>query len=190
MRTFIAIELEPGVKRPLLKLLRELPQSRDIRWCAENQLHLTLKFLGDVGDTVLPKVCDAVAAASAQVEPFPVSIAGLGCFPGPRNPRVLWCGVEDATAGCRRWVDLADPLFAELNFKPETRAFTPHITLGRNRSTAGGRVMQDVLETTTLPATAEMLVTQVIVFESRLSPSGAVYKPLATIRLGGREESR
>lgn len=187
MRTFIAIELEPALRRPLLRLLaEELPRSRDVRWCTENQLHLTLKFLGEVSDAVLPKVCDAAATAGGQVEPFPIRIRGLGCFPGPRNPRVLWCGVEDSTGGCRRWVELADPLLEELGFKRETRAFTPHITLGRSRNTGGTRVLTEALESAPAPDTDEMQVSQVIVFESRLLPAGAQYKPLATIPLGAQ----
>ncbi len=184
MRTFVAIELEPLLRRPLVKLLRTLPDSEGVKWCTEHQLHVTLKFLGEVTDRQIAKVCDAVAAASAEVEPFPLRIRGLGCFPGPSNPRVLWCGVEDPTGSCRRWVELADPLLAEMNFKPETRAFTPHITLGRSRSTAGARVIQEVLESVAPPDTDEMQVGQVIVFESRLLPGGAQYKAMATVPLG------
>lgn len=184
MRTFIAIELDPPIRRPLLKLLSQLPNTRDVRWCTEHQMHITLKFLGQVSDTQIAKVCDAVATASVQVEPFPIRIRGLGCFPGPRNPRVLWCGVEDPIGGCRRWVELADPLLAALSFKPETRAFTPHITLGRSRSSAGGRVFQQVLETMSLADSDEMQVERVVVFESRLLPGGAQYKAVATVPLG------
>jgi RNA 2',3'-cyclic 3'-phosphodiesterase len=186
VRTFIAVELEPSLRRPLVKLLREVvPSDREVRWCSEQQLHITLKFLGEVRDAQLAQVCNAVAQAAAQVPPFNLRIKGLGCFPAARNPRVLWCGVEDLTAGCRRWVELADPLLAALGFPPEGRAFTPHITLGRSRSTAGGRVFQQVLETVSPPETQEMTVSQVVVFESRLLPGGAEYKSLATVPLGG-----
>ena len=185
MRTFVAVELEPGLRRPLIKLLRDvLPADREVRWCSEQQLHITLKFLGEVRDAQIAQVCAAAGRASAQVEPFALRIKGLGCFPAPRNPRVLWCGAEDLTEGCRRWVEAADPLFTELGFPPESRAFTPHITLGRSRSTAGGRVFQQVLETVPPPETEQMIVAQVVVFESRLLPGGAQYKPLVTLRLG------
>ena len=185
MRTFIAVELEPALRRPLLKLLRDVfPKDREVRWCTENQLHVTLKFLGEVTDAQIAAVCEAAATASAQIEPFSLRISGLGCFPGPRNPRVLWCGVDDPESGCRRWVEQAEPLLAALDFPPEGRAFTPHITLGRAKSTAGGRVFQRVLETVPPPETSEMQVQQIVVYESRLMPGGAQYKPLATIPLG------
>ncbi|MCK4341689.1 MAG: RNA 2',3'-cyclic phosphodiesterase [Phycisphaerae bacterium] len=184
MRTFIAIELEPALRGPLLKLLRGLPPAEGVRWVTERQLHLTLKFLGEVRDAQLSQVCDAVVAAGSQVEPFSLRIKGLGVFPAPRNPRVLWCGVEDPTKGCRRWVEAADPLLAKLNFKPETRAYTPHITLGRSRSSAGARVLREVLETAPPLETEQMQVERVVVIESRLLPTGAQYKPLATVSLG------
>lgn len=186
MRTFIAIELSPTVRRPLIRLLREeLPRDRDVRWVTENQLHLTLKFLGEVGDDQLRAVCDAAAAACAGVAPFPLRIRGLGVFPAPRNPRVLWCGVDDPTGSCNRWVERIDPPLTELGFKPETRKFTPHITLGRSRSTGGARVLAEALERVAPPETEEMLVEQVVVFESILRPSGAEYRPVHVARLGG-----
>jgi 2'-5' RNA ligase len=185
MRTFIAIELAPDLKRPLVRMLRDLPRADGVRWVTDQQLHLTLKFLGEVGDTVIGKVCEAAAKASAAVDPFEIRVAGLGVFPAPRNPRVLWCGVDDPAEGCRRWVEAADPLLQELNFKPETRAFTPHITLGRSKSTAGGHALRQVLESTELESLGPMRVGEVIVFESVLAPTGARYKPLATVPLAG-----
>ena len=185
MRTFIAIELAPAIRRTLLNLLRGFPRADGVRWVTENQLHLTLKFLGEVSDAEIAPVCDAAAEACSQVRPFTLRIRGLGVFPAPRNPRVLWCGVDDPTESCRRWVELADPLLADLNFKPETRAFTPHITLGRSRSAAGANILRKVLETAPPPETGEMEVDQITVFESHLRPTGAVYKPVARVTLAG-----
>jgi 2'-5' RNA ligase len=184
MRTFIAIELAPDLKRPLVRMLRDLPRADGVRWVTDQQLHLTLKFLGEVGDTVIGKVCEAAAKASAAVDPFEIRVAGLGVFPAPRNPRVLWCGIEDADRGCQRWVQAVDPLLADLGFKPETRAFAPHVTLGRSRSTAGAGALRDVLDNTPPPDTPTMRVKRVVVFESQLRPSGAVYNALATVALG------
>jgi 2'-5' RNA ligase len=178
--------LDEPRRQPLVCLLREvLPTDRQVRWCTENQLHVTLKFLGEVDDPQFAAVCEAVTAASRQVEPFTLRIQGLGGFPNPRSPRVLWCGVEDPASGCRRWVELADPLFAKLGFQPETRAFTPHITLGRSRAAGGERVLRQALETAPPPQTDSMRVECVVVFESRLLPGGAQYRTVFTAPLGG-----
>lgn len=168
-----------------MRLLQGMPRATGVRWCNDRQLHITLKFLGDVSDTQLPDVCKVVEDACAQVAPFNIRVRGLGVFPAPQNPRVLWCGVEDPTASCRRWVELADPGFTALRFKREARAFTPHITLGRSRSTPGAQVLRRVLDETKAPETAEMEVHQVLVFESHLRPGGAHYEPLATVPLTG-----
>jgi 2'-5' RNA ligase len=184
VRTFIAIELDPAVRRPLVQLLRGLPRDREVRWCSEAQLHVTLKFLGEVPEERIEDVCEAVAAAARQVPPFAIRVSGLGGFPGRRSPRVLWCGVEDASGSTRRWVELADPLLAALGYPREERAYTPHITLGRARSPGGGRIFERVLESTPAPDTPQMQVAHVIVFESRLSPQGAQYRPVRKIALG------
>ena len=185
MRCFIAVDLTPELKRPLINLLRGLPRSRDVRWCTENQLHITLKFLGEVGEAQIPDICDAITAAAAEITPFPIHLGKLGCFPLPHNPRVLWCGIEDQSGGCAGWVELADPLMSELGFQPESRAFTPHITLGRSKSRTGSAQMREILENGAELPSEEMTVRQVILFESQLLPRGARYTPVATIRLGG-----
>ncbi len=185
MRCFVAVELDRALRTPLVGLLRErLPRTRDVRWCTEQQLHVTLKFLGEVRDGQLPAVCDAVTAAARSVEPFALCLSGLGCFPSPRNPRVLWCGVEDTTGGCARWVERVDPLFEELGFPRETRAFHPHVTLGRSKGPGGAEVMRRVLEEISVAPGPEMTVGQVVLFESRLSPQGAQYTPQLKARLG------
>jgi 2'-5' RNA ligase len=178
MRCFVAAELDAALRAPLVRLLRQdLPRTRAVRWCTEQQLHVTLKFLGEVRDGQLPAVCDAVTAAAQSIQPFQLRLSGLGCFPSARNPRVLWCGVEDATDGCARWLEQADPLFEALGFPRETRAFHPHVTLGRSRGPDGAEVMRRALSELAAPSTGNMTVEQVVLFESQLSPQGARYTP-------------
>jgi 2'-5' RNA ligase len=98
---------------------------------------------------------------------------------------VLWCGIEDATEGCARWVKTADPLFAELGFQRESRAYHPHITLGRSKSRGGSAVIREVLGTVPPPPAKEMTVDHVVLFESRLGPGGARYYPVSSAPLGG-----
>ena len=179
MRTFIAIELDPPTRRPIVQLLRTLPRADGLSWCSEPQLHITLKFLGEISDPQLGRVLRIVNQACAAVQPFTILVQGLGVFPAPANPRVLWCGVQDADNGCRRWVEAADPHFESINVKPETRAFTPHITLGRSKSSAAAAVLRDVLQPATPPTCPPMRVTNVVVFESVLGPGGARYKVVA-----------
>jgi 2'-5' RNA ligase len=184
MRSFVAVDLEPEVRRPLVRLLKELPRTRDVRWCTQDQLHVTLKFLGEVDEVRLKQVCKIVAQTSLLIPPFQIRLAELGGFPSRRSPRVLWCGIDDPTGSCARWVSLADPQFAALGFEAESRAFAPHITLGRSKSPAGAAAMREVLERTAALPAAEMTVSEIVLFESRLSPAGARYIRVQTSPLG------
>lgn len=186
MRCFVAIELAQSLRGPLVRILREeLPRTRDARWCTEDQLHLTLKFLGDVRDEQIPAACHAIAAAAGEIASFTLRLAGLGCFPSARSPRVFWCGVEDPARGCARWLAIADPLFADLGFPPEQREFYPHVTLGRSKTARGAGVIRRALDEIAAPPAREMQVDELVLFESRLSPQGARYFPQLRARLGG-----
>ena len=186
MRCFVAVDLELPTRTPLASLVREkLPRHRDVRWCTDRQLHITLKFLGEVSDKQITAVCNAVKEASHSVEPFKIRVSGLGAFPETRNPRVFWAGVEDPEEGCARWVAAADPLFAELGFPPEDRAYHPHITLGRVKGTDGGRLVQRLLSELTPPSPPAMTIKEIVLFESRLTPTGAIYTARYRAKLGG-----
>ncbi len=185
MRCFVAVELDTALRRQLLAVLRRLPRERGVRWCGEHQLHVTLKFLGDVADRDTPDICKAVAAAAERVEPFVITLGPLGCFPNTRNPRVLWCGIDDPDEGCARWLATADPLLSNLGLPPETRPLRPHITLGRSRGPDGSRIIQRVLADPPVPDAVTMSVEHVVLFESVLSPRGARYTPRLTAPLGG-----
>jgi len=187
MRSFVAIELSPALREPLVRLLAKLPRSRDVRWCTPEQLHVTLRFLGEVDEVRLPQVCRIVSEVSAGLGAFEMQLSGLGCFPSQRQPRVLWCGIEDRSRGCARWVEAADPRFEQLGFERETRAFTPHVTLGRSKSAAGSAVLRSVLaQAVKLPPVA-MTARSVVLFESRLLPQGAQYRAVHQAWLGGAD---
>lgn len=185
MRCFVAIELDRGARESLASLLRDAPRSRDVRWCSPDQLHATLKFLGDVDDGLLPSACDVVAKAAAGVEPFTVALGELGAFPNPRSPRVLWCGLSDPSGGCAAWLRAADPAFEALGFEPERRAFHPHITLARSRAGPGNAFLARVLAELPAPPARGTSVETVVLFQSTLDPRGSRYTPLLRAPLGG-----
>lgn len=187
MRGFVAVELSDAMKRPLVRILREeLPRAKGVRWCTVEQLHVTLKFLGDVEDRVVPEVCRVLDEVSGELTPFSLRLGGIGCFPQARNPRVLWCGVEDEGRCCADWVERADPRLEALGFPAETRSFTPHITLGRSKSREGSAVMREILETLAGPPAESMEVEEITLFESLLLPRGAVYRPVHKAKLGAK----
>ncbi|MCH7872706.1 MAG: RNA 2',3'-cyclic phosphodiesterase [Planctomycetes bacterium] len=181
MRCFVAVELEQSVRSAIARfVLQELPAGPDVRWCGEDQLHITLKFLGDVDDARLSRVCEIVSDSAKRLTPFDLTIGRLGCFPPRGSPRVMWMGVADPDDRCAKWVAAADVALVDLGFERERRAFTPHITLGRAKNRAGGALVARLVDTMAGPPPMTMQVKSLTVFESRLSPSGARYHAVST----------
>jgi 2'-5' RNA ligase len=166
-------------------LQRQLPP-RIVRWTNPDGIHLTLKFLGDTAEALVPAISQGVQVAAASFGPFDLRVAGFGCFPTPRKARVLWVGVPDIPqplAGIQRAIDLH---MARLDFPRETRSFSPHLTLGRvndHISPAERATLAGVLAQTQAGDLGAMAVSEIILFKSDLQPGGAVYTALARSRL-------
>ena len=196
VRAFIAIELSPDVLAQIGRLLDRVRQDLPpglVRWVRPEGIHLTLKFLGDVDRGALPEIEQALRAACAPHAPFHLRIAGMGCFPTPRRPRVVWIGVEDEShtlAALQRDVERA---ISPLGFPADRRGFHPHLTLGRVKDTRsrGGPTARQQAELAALGAYAdrakvrvgEMSVESVHMMRSELLPGGAVYSALASVPL-------
>src|SRR4029078_8317708 len=133
VRTFIAVELSPGVKHRAGELIKKLkPTGADVNWVQPVQMHLTLKFLGEVPrDDIIP-ICKVAQDVAAQFEPFDLGFRGTGAFPHTDHPRTLWIGIEDGLAEIRALQkELEQKLLDKLGFPKERRQFTPHLTIGR-----------------------------------------------------------
>ena len=183
MRTFIAIDLEQGLKTALQDLIQKLKATRaDVRWTRMGGLHLTLKFLGEVDEEGLASVRGVLEKVVGRHPSFPLVFAGTGAFPDERNPRVIWVGFAAEPALLALQEDLERELEAE-GFAREKRAFRPHLTLGRVNGPV--RVRSAVLELGKEhpESLAGMTVRKVALFESRLRPEGAEYHVIAEIRL-------
>ena len=150
IRSFIAVPLAANITGGAIKLIRKLSElDNGIKWVPINNLHLTLKFLGDVENTEIPAICDVLADICGEFEPFPLNFAGTGGFPNLDKPRVLYAGVEDPTGSLVKMVAEMETGLADLGFKPEPRDYRPHLTLGRTRSRsrqAGNEVLEKMKE--------------------------------------------
>jgi len=184
LRTFVALLLPERVRAGLAAVTAELrAQSRGLSWVPPDNLHLTLRFLGEIDSLTLERVRDAVAVAAAAIPPFTVNLGGLGGFPAGRTPRVLWASI--ATGGER-----IEALVAELEaalvargIPGETRAFHPHVTLARARDPRGAKGLLSVLGAG--PAFGEVRVEALHLMRSELSPRGARYSVLTAAPLSG-----
>ena len=185
MRLFIAIELNPSVKRLMLSAIQRLAEFRNtVRWVTEAQMHLTMKFLGDVPDQKVADICDTCARVAAECEPFELTVDRCGCFPIGGRVRVIWCGPQGEAPTAAKCAARLDDACAELGLDPETRPFSAHLTLGRVRDDhTNGRLREAVQRLQ--PGSAAQPVDKLTLFQSTLSPRGPNYAALGRFPFSG-----
>lgn len=182
LRTFVALELDASVRTAVADYLLPLRSVPGVAWARPENLHLTLKFLGNVATARLPALTERLAAATAMQPAFVMRVAGIGAFPNLARPRVLWIGCTGAPlAALAAAVDAA---CVQAGFAAEDRAFHPHVTLGRIRE-PGRRDRFPVLLTDGGRAFGSSTVPAIVLFASKLGSGGARYTPLATLPLAG-----
>jgi 2'-5' RNA ligase len=186
MRCFIAVNLPADVRRDLAGATTPLRAAHlPVRWVAEDGLHLTLRFLGEIGEETAAGITAALIAAAAPLRRFEVELGGVGAFPDLHRPRVVWIGVEHHPALELLANDVAQ-VVAPFGFAPELRPFRPHITLGRSRQGARRSAFAP-LEGLAAEVSWRTIapVASVDLMQSTLAPSGATYRVLHRAVLGG-----
>ncbi len=187
MRCFIAIELPKTVHDRIGRLQEQLrSQVRGVGWTRTEQIHLTLKFLGDVPDAALPKVIDAASAVAGRFAPMDLTVAGAGCFPPHGAARVLWVGIASPPPELTACVEACEQAMAALGFPPENRPYHPHLTLGRVKDFDAGRQARTAIEQVVDFDAGGFTATELILFQSVLQRTGPIYTPMAHMPLGGQ----
>lgn len=180
IRAFIAIDLSSEIQQRLddvLKNYRAKLTAIPIRWVLATNIHLTLKFLGDVSVSNLNILTEMIQKEISNHHQFDISVGGSGAFPNIRQPRVLWVGVEaplELTA-IQTGIETAT---ARLGYAREERSFSPHLTLGRvsrNATAQDVKILSKTLETTRIGFLGATCVEEVHLYRSDLLPTGAVY---------------
>ncbi len=178
MRLFAACPLEKHIIKSLEKLqdnLKAESENEKIKWMDPANIHLTLKFLGEVeGETKLSAVKNSIRSAVASFSPYEIIIKGGGVFPSPEYPSVLWvgcCDISDYTVKIKKNIDVS---LKDTGFKEEKRSFTPHLTIGRIKYRRGrNRAAEKLLKSDIY--IGRMSINRVNLYQSRLSPYGAEY---------------
>ncbi len=188
LRIFAAINVSVPSTRKLAELQRKLrsqqPPELKIGWVPPANLHLTLKYYGNLAPEQVEGVADAAREAARGLAPFDVAARGLGVFPKPDKPRVLWVGLteglEPLTALQGRLEDTSD----KYGFERDDRPFKGHLTLGRVRQGAEGidTWLQEYADADCLISTVD----EIVIYESRLHRTGAEYVSHYRVPLGGR----
>ncbi len=183
MRAFLALALPDDVKDRLTGTIKRLaPSAIDVTWCKRDQLHLTLAFLGEVSPAILPHVTAAAERVCLARPAFTCRAYGLGYFGSKRNPKVLWAGMELSA----ELEALHEDLWTELKkfgYEDKEGDFRPHITLGRCREAARNHPLVEAMDADEDVAFGEWETKRVTLYESRLTPQGALYRNLAHIAL-------
>ena len=190
VRSFVAIELPDELKRELVGLVDRLRADCPplVRWVDPANIHLTLKFLGDVAPDRLESVLAALEVAGKEVAPFRLEVGDLGVFPNPSRVRVVWVAVSGETDRLQALQRAVDDAMAELGFSGESRPFTPHLTLGRVRDRARPDERQAIgrlVAAGDFRAATRLDVDTVHLMRSRLTPGGAVHSRTGSVRLAG-----
>ena len=181
IRAFLAIEPSEDVLQATLRLQEKLKQeiSGKISWTRPKGQHLTLKFFGDVSmedvKNISATVQDRVAGLS-----FNLKIEKLGVFPDARKPRVLWCGTSGDVEKLSALQKQLDDDFAGIGFREEERPFRAHLTLGRIKDSHGLIGISEALNKHRAFIAGEFTCNELILFQSKLTPQGAIYTRLAT----------
>ncbi len=183
MRCFIAIDLCDAVRRAVADCIKQLETfSPDIRWVPPANLHLTLKFLGEVSDARVQEVGRKIQELAAVSAPFSLDISGAGVFLNQRRPTILWIGIQHSP----RLADfhgLAEKALEQLGFRQEVRCFAPHLTIGRVKGVRGVDAALKHLLTFQNAFFGSIKVHEIMLMQSVLSPSGATYSAVGRYQL-------
>lgn len=190
MRLFFAIALDEAVRAATADVAAALQErlahagaGRAVKWVEPENLHVTLRFIGEVDDGRAARLLEAVDAP-LEAGTFGLRVGGAGCFPEHGAPRVLWAGVREGADHARAAFDALDRRLTPLGVEREPRPYTPHLTLGRVREIdrTGGRRLREWLAET--PADLGALhVDGLTLYRSRLSPAGPRYEILKVVPL-------
>ncbi len=180
MRAFIGLALPEEARRSLERLQQELADSgADVKWVEPRNLHLTLKFLGEISEAQRESVEAMLAGLAARTPPFLVRVKDVGAFPTRESPRVIWVGTSDGQEALTRLAGAIEQEGRRLLLPAEERPFTAHLTLGRTRSSRGLAHLAERLRTMSWDPPAPWQVAGVSFYRSELSDAGPTYSVLA-----------
>ena len=193
IRAFIAIDIPEDVRAAITEAQARLKRAHlgvKVSWAKIENVHLTLQFLGDVEETVVPKISEALVVVARQYESFDLPVRDAGAFPDEKRPRVLWVGCDDTGGKLNTLAHAVQIEMQSLGFEPERREFSAHLTLGRIKTLPVGRQVPkpDDALTRALDSIKDtnfgtMRVDVIHLFQSQLHPEGSIYTKLSSHQL-------
>jgi 2'-5' RNA ligase len=176
VRTFIAVEFDEDIRRSAYDLGQGLGAGlQGIKWVEPQNIHLTLKFLGDVDGKDIGRVCAEADAAAASVGSFDVEAQGVGTFPPRGNPRVVWVGLTGGTEPLLSMHDQLNTRLTALGIRQERKRFVPHVTIARVRGKVDRSLLLERIDQARRWCGGDQRIHELVVFGSELSPAGPIY---------------
>lgn len=186
IRTFIAVEISDEVAQAMLaEVARLKPHFPRINWVKPDNLHLTLKFIGNLPPDDLPDIFEAAEQAAEVVAPFSLEVIGSGAFPDLTHPRVIYAGCGEGAELATELAGNVQEFVTPLGFPPEPRLYTPHFTLGRIKQPADARGIEAFAEEMAARRYGVVEVSEIVVYMSELKKQGARHTPMQRIALRG-----
>jgi len=183
LRTFIALELSPEIRQELSKIQKELKKSgADAKWVKPENIHLTLKFLGNTPVDKIPLINNLLQETANQCKSFDISISDLGVFPRIESPRVIWVDINQGKEELIKFAGEIENKLSDLGFIKEDRPFQTHVTLARIKSSLNRLNLAEKLKAINPPPLSQR-VDKITFFKSTLTPQGPVYEILKEITL-------
>ena len=183
-RAFIAIELPEEISAFIHKTQEGLKSyGLKAKWVRSENIHLTLKFLGDISSKNLKKAGDAIIDAASENVSISLSAKGIGVFPGVKRPRVIWTGITGQTKELGDLQKTLDGKLEAVGFPKEKRPFRGHLTIARIKGKVDARRLIDAMKELGKFESKIFIADEVVLFKSELRPSGAVYTKLMTAAL-------
>ncbi len=185
MRSFIAIEIDPEILEKLDRFGKEIGaeirgRKGSVKWVCPERMHLTLKFLGEVDESLIPEIAGAMDTAAGQTGGFSMEIEGAGTFGRPA--RVIWAGIRENQA-LRGLYERLENELVTLGFEAEERDYSPHLTLGRVKEPKAGRQIFKIVENMQSREFGKFDVERICLFKSELTNEGPVYTLLHSSNL-------
>jgi 2'-5' RNA ligase len=186
LRIFLALDLDDDIRSGLIRIRDKIDLGgAKVKWVDPEQLHITLKFLGDIADDTVRQVHLVAQQVARQMSPFKFRVRNVLCVPSGGPVRMFWAGVEDAGDSMKSLHGVLDEAMGGLNFRREDREFSPHITLARVKFAPNPQQIRRTVQAVSGADFGVQLVEELVVYSSQLTPSGPVYSAIGRSRFGG-----
>jgi 2'-5' RNA ligase len=162
--------------------VREAVVDAEASWSRPDNIHLTLKFFGNVDQAKVAAIPEALAHVAKEFSPIEIKVGGTGVFPRPSRPQVLWIGIDDPTGALAKLQKRVEDECAREGFPKEDRAFRPHLTIARIRKPHNASRLAEAHLRTEFAA-VELVLNELVLFRSELSPKGSKYTAISRSRL-------